>query len=111
MSASTLDVLRAVAEPNRFAIVALLRDGARPVGGIAAALGLQQPHASRHLRILADAGVVSARRAAQSRIYRLEPAAFDALEHWLDTFSEIWATRTDRLEAYLESVAEEGDLR
>lgn len=107
MSVATIEVLRAIAEPSRYAIVELLREGARPVGEIATALDIRQPHASRHLRILAEAGVVSARSAAQSRIYRLEPAAFESLEQWLGTFAEIWADRADRLETYLEQVAEE----
>lgn len=109
MSVATTEVLRAIAEPSRYAIVELLRGGARPVGQIATALGIRQPHASRHLRILAEAGVVSARTAAQSRIYRLEPAAFDSLGQWLDTFAGIWADRADRLDAYLEQVADEQD--
>ncbi|PRZ05184.1 DNA-binding transcriptional ArsR family regulator [Isoptericola sp. CG 20/1183] len=106
-SPSNLAVLSALAEPNRLAIVSLLREGPRAVGDIAARIEIAQPHASRHLRILADAGLVSARREAQSRIYRLERSPFASLENWLDTFSAVWEERADRLGDYLEHLDED----
>jgi DNA-binding transcriptional ArsR family regulator len=102
----SLAVLTALAEPNRLAIVSLLRKGPRAVGEIASQVKIAQPHASRHLRILADAGLVSARREAQSRIYRLERAPFASLEEWLDTFAVVWEERADRLGDYLERLDE-----
>jgi DNA-binding transcriptional ArsR family regulator len=103
----SLAVLSALAEPNRLAIVDLLRDGPRAVGDIATRVKIAQPHASRHLRILAEAGLVSARREAQSRIYRLERSPFKSLEHWLDTFAAVWEERADRLGDYLEHLDED----
>lgn len=102
-----LSVFTALAEPNRFAIVDLLRDGPRAVGDVATQLDIAQPHASRHLRILADAGLVTARREAQSRIYRLERSAFASLEDWLDSFAAVWDERADRLTDYLDRIAED----
>lgn len=103
MSAALLEpqMLTALAEPNRLRIVELLRDGPQPVGEIADRLALLQPQTSRHLRILAEAGLVRADRQAQSRVYRLLPAPFRSLGAWLDTFAQVWETRTDRLDSYL----------
>ncbi|WP_136706153.1 metalloregulator ArsR/SmtB family transcription factor [Agromyces sp. H66] len=116
MSAATnapaldLEVLTALAEPNRLRIVELLREGGRPVGEIAETLSLLQPQTSRHLRILAEAGLVRADRRAQSRVYHLLPAPFRSLEAWLDTFGQVWETRVDRLDAYLlELETQEGE--
>lgn len=106
-STPTLAVLTALAEPNRLAIVDLLREGPRPVGEIAAQVNIAQPHASRHLRILADTGLVSARRQAQSKIYRLERSPFASLEDWLDSFATVWDERADRLSEYVERLAED----
>lgn len=102
-----LPLFAALAEPTRFAIVDLLRDGPRAVTDVAAQLELKQPHASRHLRILAEAGLVSARRDAQSRIYSLERSAFASLETWLDSFAVVWNERADRLGDYLERIADD----
>lgn len=109
MSTVELDLLTALAEPNRLRIVELLRDGPRPVGEIAEQLTLLQPQTSRHLRILSEVGLVRAERRAQSRVYHLLPEAFRSLEAWLDTFAEVWEERTDRLDAYLSKLdAEDG---
>ncbi|HEV1998467.1 MAG TPA: metalloregulator ArsR/SmtB family transcription factor, partial [Candidatus Dormibacteraeota bacterium] len=72
--------LTALAEPNRFQIVELLRGGPRPVGAIAEELRLRQPQASKHLRVLSEAGLVEVQAVAQQRIYRLRPERFKELD-------------------------------
>lgn len=99
--------LAALAEPTRFRIVELLRGGPRPVGGIVATLGIGQPQVSRHLRILGEAGLVAVQPQAQQRIYRLRPQPFQQLEAWLDTFTQLWEDRMDRLDQLLTET--EGD--
>ena len=51
-----METLRALAEPNRFRIVELLRDRPRPVGEMVERLGLRQPQVSKHLRVLTGSG-------------------------------------------------------
>jgi ubiquinone/menaquinone biosynthesis C-methylase UbiE len=53
-----LDALRAAGEPTRLRLIALLRDGELTVGEIAEVLNQSQPRVSRHLKLLADAGLV-----------------------------------------------------
>ena len=96
-----LGVLTALAEPNRLRIIELLRERPHAVGEIAERLDLLQPQTSRHLRILAEAGVVGAERRAQSRVYHLLPAPFRSLESWLESFTQVWAERFDRLDEVL----------
>ena len=96
------DTLTAIAEPNRLRIIELLRDGGpRPVGEIGAYLRIRQPQVSKHLRVLHDAGIVTARPIAQQRVYQLEAAPFSQLESWLDSFHKVWETRLDTLDEYL----------
>ncbi|WP_447034727.1 ArsR/SmtB family transcription factor [Streptomyces sp. DSM 118878] len=94
--------LTAISEPNRFRVVELLRDGPQSVGGIVEALGLGQPQVSRHLRLLADAGVVEVTKRAQQRIYRLRPEAMRELSDWVQEFAVLWSKRMDRLGSFLE---------
>ena len=79
-----LETLQALAEPNRFQIVELLRAGPRPVGEMVERLGLQQPQVSKHLRVLSEAGLVDVRVDAQRRIYALRPEPQNALESWVE---------------------------
>lgn len=53
-----LTVFRALADPTRVRIVALVRRLELAVGELALVLGQSQPRVSRHLKILADAGLV-----------------------------------------------------
>jgi DNA-binding transcriptional ArsR family regulator len=94
--------LTAISESNRFRIVELLRDGPQPVGGIVDALGLGQPQVSRHLRLLAEAGVVEVTKRAQQRIYRLHPESMRELSDWVQGFAALWSERMDRLGSFLE---------
>jgi DNA-binding transcriptional ArsR family regulator len=97
-----IESLNALSEPNRLAIVELLRDhGPRSVGEIAGTLALRQPLVSKHLRVLSEAGMVAARVDAQRRIYDLEEAPFQEIDGWLDSFAAVWASRLDRLDAHL----------
>jgi DNA-binding transcriptional ArsR family regulator len=96
--------LRALAEPNRFQIVELLRDGPRPVGDMVNRLGLRQPQVSKHLRVLSDAGLVEVRVDAQRRIYALRPAPLQELEAWLERYRRIWEASYQRLDALLDEM-------
>lgn len=101
-----IETLTALAEPNRFAIVELLRDGPRSVNGIVDSLGLRQPLVSKHLKVLSGAGVVAVQPQAQQRIYRLEERPFRDMERWVDAYTAIWAGRFDRLDAHLKGQGE-----
>ena len=96
--------LRALAEPNRFQIVELLRDGPRPVGDMVHRLRLRQPQVSKHLRVLSDAGLVDVRVDAQRRIYALRPAPLQELEVWLERYRRLWEGNFQRLDALLDEL-------
>src|SRR5690606_15435607 len=57
-----LDVFRALADPTRLRIFALLRAMELSVGELAQVLGQSQPRVSRHIKILADAGLAVRRK-------------------------------------------------
>jgi len=64
-------LLRLVSEPTRHGLLALLRQGERSVGDLVAATADEQSNVSHHLAILRNAGLVAARRAGRSQVYRL----------------------------------------
>ncbi len=99
-----METLQALAEPNRFQIVELLREGPRPVGEMVHRLGLRQPQVSKHLRVLSDAGLVDFRVDAQRRIYALRPAPLKELEAWIERYRRIWDGNFQRLDGVLEEL-------
>ena len=94
-------------EPNRRRILDLLRSGEHSVGEIVDALGLSQPAASKHLRILKEAGLVAVEQDAQRRLYRLQPVALRELDAWLEPYRRLWTERIDALEQYLDRMPDE----
>jgi DNA-binding transcriptional ArsR family regulator len=99
-----METLQALAEPNRFQIVELLRDGPRPVGDMVHRLGLRQPQVSKHLRVLSDAGLVDVRIDAQRRIYALRAAPLKELEVWIERFRRVWEGNFQRLDGVLQEL-------
>jgi DNA-binding transcriptional ArsR family regulator len=97
-----IDAFEVVAEPSRRGILDLLAAGPRPVGEIAAATGLSQPNASRHLRLLREAGVVAARPRRQQRIYELRPEGLAELLGWVGPYQRLWKGSLDALEGHLD---------
>jgi arsenate reductase (thioredoxin) len=71
--------LAALADPVRLRLLGLLARGDCPVGMLAAALGLSQPLVSFHLKVLREAGIVTAERAGLFTYHRLEPTAVNGL--------------------------------
>lgn len=93
--------LSALAEPTRLQMVELLVRQPLTVGEIATQLGIRQPQASKHLRVLNDAGIVEVQAVANRRIYRLRADPFQNLDRWLVTYRQLWEDRFDQLERYL----------
>lgn len=91
----------ALAEPHRLEIVELLREKPRPVGEIVVKLHMNQPQVSKHLKVLADAGLVVATPQANVRIYGLAPDRFKELDEWVKKYRKLWEERFDRLDALL----------
>jgi DNA-binding transcriptional ArsR family regulator len=94
-----LDVL---GEPARRRVVEELIHGERAAGELAEVLrgefGMSQPAASRHLRVLKEAGVVRSSVAAQRRLYSLTPQAVEDVTSWAKALSAFWNQRLDALE-------------
>jgi DNA-binding transcriptional ArsR family regulator len=103
--------LKALAEPSRFQIVEVLRNGPRPVGDLVDRLMLPQPQVSKHLRVLSDAGLVEVRVDAQRRIYELRPAPLRELEVWIERYRGIWEENYQRLDVLLEEMKTKQEKR
>lgn len=65
------EMLRALANPQRLAIVCTLVEGERAVSELEAGLGIRQPSLSQHLGSLREAGLIVGRREAKAVFYRI----------------------------------------
>jgi DNA-binding transcriptional ArsR family regulator len=103
-AATTADVFNAVGDANRRRILDALAAGDVPVGELAAQLGLGQPQASKHLRVLREVGLVEAHVTGRRRVYCLRPEALQPLGTWLDALTARVNARLDRLDDYLDEL-------
>ena len=105
MTTAPFDVL---AEAHRRSILDLLRDSERSVGELVDVLGESQPAVSKHLRVLREAGLVTARSDAQRRLYRLRPEPLRAIDEWLAPYRRLWSASLDALERHLDALPDGG---
>ena len=92
----------ALADDTRLQIVELLAEGEKSVGELVGHFQLTQPAISQHLRVLRDAGLVSARPQAQRRVYRLQPEPLREIDRWLARYRRFWTQRLDALDRHLD---------
>ena len=76
--------LKALADPTRMEVVRALASGERCVCDLTGALGVAQSRLSFHLKVMRQAGLISAREEGRWVYYRLEPEVLRALRHWLE---------------------------
>jgi len=93
-----MDVLAALADPVRRSIVEALNTRPMTAGEIASRFPISRPAVSRHLRVLREAGLVTATVSGRERIYRVELAKLAELDAWLAQFRDFWTSRFDALE-------------
>jgi len=106
-AATTTDAFNAIAEPRRRDIVESLGSGELAVGELVAAVGQSQPQVSKHLRVLRQVGIVTARHQGRRRLYRIDGAALRPVHRWTAQFEHLWNQRFDRMDRMLAQMPHE----
>src|SRR5260370_3538200 len=96
-AATTSDAFNAVAEPRRRQILNYLALQERPVGEIVDSLGLEQPSASKHLRVVLEVGLVNVRRDGRRMLYRTNAEAIRPLRESTATVVPCWPHHSNRV--------------
>lgn len=98
------DTFDAIADPQRRHILEMLAQSGLTVTEITARLGILQPAASKHLKILRDAGIVQAQVNGRERLYTLNASALRPVFDWVRPFEEMVNERLDNLDSYLQQL-------
>ena len=101
------EILAALADPTRRAILARLAQGEAAVLELAQPFDLKLPTVSKHLKVLQRAGLVSQGRRAQWRPCRLEAEPLKDVADWIERYRHLWEERHDRLADYLRQLQEQ----
>jgi DNA-binding transcriptional ArsR family regulator len=79
--------IEALSHPDRRAILRLVADRELPVGELARRVGVSQPAASQHRKVLRDAGLVRGRVAGRRRLYQVD---LDGLQRLRAELDDLW---------------------
>ena len=91
----------ALADPTRRDMVARLAGGDATVGELAEPYDVSVQAVSKHIKVLADAGLVSRSRDAQRRPCHLEAEVFELMTKWIERYRQQAQERYERLDAVL----------
>src|SRR6202045_2096578 len=100
---SAQTTFRALSDPTRRAVLALLRHGSQPAGQIAGAFSVSRPAISKHLRLLRRAHLVQEHREGRHRVYQLNPEPLRAVDSWLDQYRNFWKMSLTNLKTFVEA--------
>jgi DNA-binding transcriptional ArsR family regulator len=89
--------LHALSDESRRIMLEALRNHPASAGELASLLPIARPGASRHLKVLRDAGLVDVRGDGQFRIYSLRPEPLADVDRWLAPYRDRWQQRLDEL--------------
>jgi DNA-binding transcriptional ArsR family regulator len=101
---TAVDALGALADPTRRRIFERLLPGPLAVHEIADGMPVTRPAVSQHLRVLSNAGLVTARSEGTRRVYAVRPEGIRVLREWMDEF---WGRALEGFRAAAEAAAEE----
>lgn len=103
-SRSDLDgVFAALADPTRRAILARLAQGDATISDLAAPHDMSFAAVSRHVQVLANAGLMQRTRKGKTTRCRLDTAPLDAATAWLDHHRDLWRHKLASLGDFLEN--------
>jgi DNA-binding transcriptional ArsR family regulator len=97
-------VFSALADPTRRAILARLAAGETSVQELAEPFDISLPAVSRHLKVLANAGLIVRGREAQWRPARLVAEPLRDIASWVEQYRRHWEQRLDQLDDYLKEL-------
>jgi DNA-binding transcriptional ArsR family regulator len=97
-------VFAALGDPTRLQLVAVLcAGGAFSIAQLTANTDISRQGVTKHLQVLADAGVVRDVKRGRERLWQLDPAQIEAARRTLETIGRQWEGTLLKLKAFAES--------
>jgi DNA-binding transcriptional ArsR family regulator len=94
---------RALADPTRRGMLASLALGAKSIGELAEPFDMSFAGASKHVKVLEDAGLIARRKVGRTHLISIEARPLEEAERWLRQWERFWSASVDRLQALVES--------
>ncbi|HLO18415.1 MAG TPA: metalloregulator ArsR/SmtB family transcription factor [Anaerolineales bacterium] len=95
------DVFQAIADPNRRAIISLLAKQRLTLNGVAEHFDISRPAISKHIKILAECGLVVVHKKGRERYCEACLEKLSEVSDWIQHYQKVWEQRFDRLDEFL----------
>lgn len=103
-SEALASIFAALGDPTRLKLVAVLcAGGAFSIAQLTANTEISRQGVTKHLQVLADAGVVRDVKRGRERLWQLEPAQIEEAKRTLEIIGKEWEVALGRLKAFAES--------
>ena len=96
-------VFRAIADPTRRSIMAMLTKGEQSLGDIASNYDMTRPAVTKHLKILEEGGLIRVRAQGRERLHTLQPEALRTVSDWVSFFDQFWDEKLENLKQAVEA--------
>jgi DNA-binding transcriptional ArsR family regulator len=101
------DVFQAIADPNRRAILGLLSQQRLTLNGVADNFRISRPAVSKHIKILAECGLVYISQQGRERYCEVRLDKLREVSDWVEQYRQLWEQRFDHLDDILEEMKKE----
>lgn len=93
---------KALADPTRRDILALLNTRDMSIGDVVAQFDMTRPAIKKHLTLLAEGNLITITPRGRERISAINPHGFRAMDSWLNGFDRFWDDRLTALKSAVE---------
>lgn len=101
MNNENLDLIfKALSDQTRRAQLKRLAMGPASISELAEPFAMSLPAASKHIKVLERANLVSCKKSGRVHYCQLKTKALRDIDHWLGFYREFWEEKLDRLESF-----------
>lgn len=90
-------------------MLANLALGEKSIGELAEPFAMSFAGASKHVKVLEEAGLIARRRVGRTHLIKIEAKPLEEAERWLRQWEKFWTVQLDRLEALIDRDTKEID--
>ncbi len=99
------DVFQGIADPTRRAIINLVAKNPLTLNAVAGKFAISRPAISRHIRILAECGLVTVTAQGRERHCQANLRQLQEVSEWIEPYRNFWTGKLNALGSFLSKEA------